>query len=178
MAGSPAPRYDRPDATEHPAYFAKYIELVPEGDVLATLEAQRDELARTFGTIPEARGDFAYAPGKWTIKELLCHVIDAERVFAYRAMRFARGDQTPLPGFDENVWAPASGANDRTLADLVEELMAVRGATLALFRHLPADSAGRRGVASGKDVSVRALAYVIAGHPAHHLRVLRERYLV
>lgn len=172
------PHYDRPDPAEFAPFYAGYVGRIPDGDLLATLEAQVGEYFQTLNPITEAKAGFAYAPGKWTIKELLGHVVDAERVFSYRAMRIARGDETPLPGFDENAWVPLSGANDRTLADLLGEFRAVRGATLALLRHLPADSVTRRGVASGKEVSVRALAWVIAGHASHHLGILRERYLV
>lgn len=172
------PRYDRPDATEFAPFYAGYIAKVPDGDLLATLEAQAGEYVQTLVAVTEAKSSFAYAPGKWTIKELLGHVVDAERVFSYRAMRIARGDQTPLPGFDEQAWVPLSGANDRTVADLVGEFRAVRAATLAQLRHLPADSVTRRGTASGREVSVRALAWIIAGHALHHLGILRERYLV
>jgi hypothetical protein len=171
-------RYERPDATEYAQFYAGYVAKVPDGDLLATLDAQLGEYFQTLSPIPEAKGGSAYAPGKWTIKEVLGHVADAERVFSYRAMRIARGDQTPLPGFDEKAWVPFSGANDRTVADLLGEFRAVRGATLALLRHLPADSVSRRGVASEKEISVRGLAWIIAGHAAHHLGILRERYLV
>ncbi len=172
------PRYDRPDPSEYASFYAGYIGRVPEGDLLRTLEAQPGEYARTLGGLPEARGNFAYAPGKWTIKEVVGHVIDAERVFSYRALRIGRGDTTPLPGFDEKAWVPLSGANDRTVADLLGEFRAVRTATLALLRHLPPDSVKRRGFASDNEVSVRALAWIITGHAIHHLGILRERYLV
>ena len=130
-----------------------------------------------FAGLTEAHGDFAYAPGKWTIKEVLGHMGDAERVFAYRALTFARGESVPLPGFDEQAWTPASGARDRTVADLVDELAAVRRATLALLSHLPSTAPLCRGIANGREISVRALAWIIAGHERHHLRILRERYL-
>lgn len=172
------PRYDRPEASEYASFYAGYIAKVPAGDLLRTLEAQPGEYAKTLGGLPEARGNFAYAPGKWTIKELVGHVVDAERVFSYRALRIGRGDTTPLPGFDEKTWVPNSGAGARTLADLLAEFRAVRGATLALLRHLPADAPERRGTASDKEVSVRALAWIITGHAIHHLGILRERYLV
>jgi hypothetical protein len=172
------PRYARPDASEYAPFYAGYVAKIPDGDLVATLDAQTGEYFQTLSPITDAKGGFAYAPGKWTIKELLGHVVDTERVFSYRAMRIARGDETPLPGFDEKAWVPLSGANDRTVADLLGEFRAVRAATLAQLRHLPADSVTRRGVASGKEVSVRALAWIIAGHAAHHLGILRERYLV
>lgn len=172
------PRYDRPDPSEYAPFYAGYVAKVPEGDLLVTLEAQIGEFFQSLNPITDAKGKFAYAPGKWTIKELLLHVVDAERVFSYRAMRIARGDETPLPGFDEKAWVPQSGANDRTVADLLGEFRAVRTATVALLRHLPADAVTRRGIASGNGVTVRALAWILAGHPMHHLGILRERYLV
>lgn len=174
---APAPRYARPEASEYAPFFAAYVALVPDGDLLARLESQLEETTGTLAELPESQGDFAYAPGKWTLKEVVGHLTDAERVFAYRALRFARGDPSPLASFDENLWTPNSGARGRSLADLLEELRAVRAATVALFRHLPPEAVERRGTASGKEVSVRALAWIIAGHERHHLRILRERYL-
>ena len=172
------PQYSRPDPSEYAPFYAGYIAKVKGDDLIGALEANLEEFSRTLGAVAEIRGGFAYAPGKWTLKEVIGHVIDAERVFSYRAMRIARGDETPLPGFDEKGWVPRSGANDRTIADLLAELRAVRAATLALLRHLPADSVARRGTASGNGVTVRALAWILAGHPMHHLGILRERYLV
>ncbi len=172
-----APRYDRPDPSEFADFYADYIALVPDGDVVHTLERQADELAGLLGRLPDARGDFAYAPGKWTLKEVVGHITDAERVFSYRALRIARADPTPLPGFDEKKWVPNSGALARTLADLVGEFKAVRAATVALFRHLPPDAPLRRGTANNREVSVRALAWIAAGHALHHQRLIRERYL-
>ena len=172
------PKYDRPDSSEYAPFYAGYIAKVKGDDLIGALEANLEEFSRTLGAVAEVRGGFAYAPGKWTLKEVIGHVIDAERVFSYRAMRIARGDETPLPGFDEKGWVPRSGANDRTIADLLAELRAVRAATLALLRHLPADSVARRGTASGNGVTVRGLAWILAGHPMHHLGILRERYLV
>jgi hypothetical protein len=172
------PQYARPDPSEYAPFYAGYVAKVPEDDLLVMLEAQVGEFFQSLNPITDAKGTFAYAPGKWTIKEVLLHVVDAERVFSYRALRIARGDETPLPGFDEKAWVPQSGANDRTVADLLGEFRAVRTATVALLRHLPADAVTRRGVASGNGVTVRALAWILAGHPMHHLGILRERYLV
>jgi hypothetical protein len=173
----PTPRYDRPDASEYASFYAGYVAAVPDGDLLAMLERQLEETTALLKGLPESRGNHAYAPGKWSIKVMLGHMADAERVFAYRALRIARGDPTPLASFDENAWAPNSGAASRTLADLIDEFRAVRAATLALLRHLPAEAPLRRGTASDNPVSVRALAWIIAGHERHHLRMLRERYL-
>ncbi len=169
--------YDRPDPSEYASFYAAYIAGVPEGDVVQMLERQIEDTAALVSSLPEAKGDFAYAPGKWTIKEVLGHIADAERVFSYRVLRIGRGDGTPLASFDENAWVPNSGAGARSIRDLVGELRSVRAATLALLRGLPAEAATRRGTASGKEVSVRALVWIIAGHERHHGRVLRERYL-
>jgi DinB family protein len=174
---STPPRFDRPGPGEFDQFFAAYISKVPDGDLVQGLEAQGRETAKLLRGVPESRGGFAYAPGKWTLKEVVGHVADAERVFSYRALRIARGDQTPLASFNEQAWTPQSGASARTLGDLVDELGAVRGATLALLAHLPAEAPLRRGTASGKEISVRALAWIIAGHERHHLGVIRERYL-
>ncbi|MGQ0703906.1 MAG: DinB family protein [Gemmatimonadales bacterium] len=171
------PSYTRPEPAEYASYYASYIGKVPDGDLLGTLESQGKEFARLLGSVPESRGDFAYAPGKWTLKEVVSHLTDAERVFSYRALRIARADATPLPGFDENAWVPNSGARQRTLRDLVGEFQAVRGATVALFRHLPAEALPRVGTANNHPVSVRALAWIVAGHALHHEGLIRERYL-
>jgi uncharacterized damage-inducible protein DinB len=167
----------RPADHEYAPHYAGYIARVPDGDIVAQMERQMEETAAFLGQLGEARGDHRYAPGKWSIKEVIGHLADGERVFAYRALRFARGDQTPLASFDENAWVPQAGCDRRTLADLAAEFRAVRVATLALARSLTDEAAARTGVASGKTVSVRALIYMIAGHELHHLAILRERYL-
>lgn len=166
----------RPDADEHAPFYASYVALVPDGDVTRTLAGQGEGFARLLKDIGDGKAAFAYAAGKWTIKEVVLHVTDAERIFAYRVLRMARGDATPLASFDENAYAPMSGANDRPLDTLLGEFAAVRGATLTLLRGIPEEAWVRRGVASGKDVSVRALAWIAAGHAMHHERILRERY--
>ena len=167
----------RPEPTEHAPYYGKYIALVPENDAVAALENQIAEALGVLRTIPEAKGDHRYGPDKWTIKEVLGHLADGERVFAYRALRFARKDQTPLPGFEENDYVPAGNFGARSLADLIGELQVVRGATITLFRSLDADAWSRDGEASNNRMSVRALAYVIAGHGRHHMEILKTRYL-
>jgi hypothetical protein len=126
--------------------------------------------------IPEARSHYRYAPGKWSIKEVIGHLSDVERIMAYRALRIARGDATPLPGFDEDAYVPYARSDDRTVGELIEEWVAARQASIALLRNLPADAWTRRGTASNKPVSVRALAFIIAGHEQHHLETLRVRY--
>jgi len=169
--------YQKPAPGEFAEFFAGYIAMVPEGDLVEILQRSGREVVAMLRAVPEARGNFAYAPGKWTLKEVIGHFTDAERVFSYRAMRIARGDTAALPGFDENEWVPNSGAKNRTLADLIDEFEAVRAATVALFRSLPQEAVTRRGTASDREISVRAIAYVTAGHPLHHARVIREKYL-
>jgi len=172
-----APRYDRPDPAEFAPNYAGYISKVPDGDLVRGLEEQHEQTMALLSGVPEAKGSFAYAPGKWTLKEVIGHLTDAERVFSYRALRIARGDTMPLPGFVEKAWVPNAGSNARTLADLLGELRVVRASTLALLRHLPPESVTRVGTASDRPVSVRALAWIIAGHERHTLGIIRERYL-
>jgi hypothetical protein len=167
----------RPADDEYGAFYAGYVNRIPAGeDIVALLARQREDTLGRFGSVPEGRGAHRYAPGKWSVKEVVVHLSDAERIFAYRALRIARGDGTPLPGFDENAYVPLSGAEAQPLAALVTEWGHVRQATVSLFRHLPAEAWTRRGTASGAPVSVRALAWIIAGHERHHLGTLAERY--
>jgi hypothetical protein len=166
-----------PEVGEYAAAFGDYVARVADDeDVLAVLVTQLDEVLARLNRIPETRGDYRYAPGKWSIKEMVGHLSDTERVFAYRALRIGRGDATPLPGFDDQSYVTEVGAGDRTLADLAAEWGDVRRATIALFRNLPARAWQRRGIASDQPISVRALAYIIAGHMRHHLEVLEARY--
>jgi hypothetical protein len=170
-------RATRPAADESSAYFATYIVQVPDGDVVDTLERGIQHTQSLLAGVPEARGGFRYQPGKWSIKELVDHLSDTERVFAYRLLTFARGDAGPLPGFDENTFAPAAESDRRPLAEVLAELVAVRMSTIALLKGLPDAAWTRRGVASGNPLSVRATAWIIAGHEIHHRKVLEERYL-
>jgi uncharacterized damage-inducible protein DinB len=173
-----SPSHARPAPTEYAPYFGRYVAHVPEVDIVATLRADTPELISALKAIPEERGGFRYAEGKWSIRETIGHMIDAERIFSYRALRLARGDATPLPGFEQNDYAAAAGSDARTLKDLTEELRLVRESTILLFASLPEEAWTRRAVVSGNEISVRALAYVIAGHGRHHLKVLRDSYLV
>ncbi len=166
----------RPSATEFPPFYSGYVASVPAGDILTILRDGKTELASTLGAVEESKGDHRYADGKWTVKTLLGHMIDAERIFSYRALRVARGDATPLPGFEENDYAQTAGSDARTVADLVSELLDVRASTIRLFDSLPDDAWARRGTVNSGVVSVRALSYIVVGHAQHHLRVLRERY--
>jgi hypothetical protein len=168
----------RPDASEYAPFYHGYISSVPDGDVLALLRSGGRELIEALERIPESRGGHRYAPDKWTIREVIGHLIDAERIFGYRALRFARADQTPVPGFDENEYVKSAGSDARTIADLARELAVVRESSALMFESLPEDAWLRTGIANGNAISVRAIAYVVAGHPRHHLRILRERYSI
>lgn len=165
------------DGAEFNPYYAKYVALVPPGDVLATLEAQLAETVAVLDAAGEERAGHRYAPGKWSVREVVGHLIDTERVFAYRAMCAARGESAGLPGFDENAYVAAADFDRRTLGSLLGEFTAVRRATLALFRHFDDPALARHVVANGAPVTARALAWITAGHELHHRRILQERYL-
>lgn len=167
----------RPGPDEYLPYYGTYVNAVPDGDVLEALSLQGHETFELLSTIPEQQATYRYAPGKWSIKDVVQHIADAERVFAYRLLRFARGDASPLASFDENAYAAAAEADRRHLGELAAELRDVRRATVRLVSGLDETTIGRRGIASNAEVSVRALVWIIAGHELHHLRVLRERYL-
>lgn len=168
---------ERPAAGEYDPYYEKYISKVGTGDFIELLAHQADETLSLLHAIPDNAADYAYAEGKWTIKEVIGHVCDAERIFAYRLLRIGRGDQTPLASFNENEYAPAGRFGERTLASLNEEFAAIRAATIALVGGLPNDGWLRLGTASERSVSPRALAYIIAGHELHHRDILLTRYL-
>jgi hypothetical protein len=166
----------RPNASEHLPYYSRYIDLITGDDALAVLRTQLDDTLTPVVKLDDSGAERRYAPDKWSVKQVLVHVADAERVFAYRALRVARKDATPLPGFDENTYADASGADRRPLAHIVGELRAVRAATVALFEGLEPDAMTRLGTANGATISVRALAWITAGHEFHHRTILRDRY--
>ena len=166
-----------PDAGEYGAFYAGYVARVPAGDLLPTLAHQLDETVALVDQFGEARAGHRYAPGKWSVKEVVGHLADTERVFAYRALRIARGDATPLPSFDENLFVANAHFDRRPLAALVAELRLVRQGTLALLHTLDDEALARRGTASNNPLTARAAAYVLAGHERHHAAVLRERYL-
>lgn len=181
---SPSPTISRPAPEEHAPYYVTYInaaaralETQGDDDVIKLLASQTAELRALLAGRDASIAQFAYAAGKWTLGESLVHVSDAERVFSYRLLRVARRDQTPLPGFDQDPWVPNSRAQARTLADILDEGEAVRHSTLALVRSLDAGAIGATGTASGAAVSARALIWIIAGHFAHHLGLIRDRYL-
>ncbi len=168
---------DRPDSSEHAPNFEKYIALVPDGDIVEIVASQIEDTARLLSGVGEAKALYRYAPGKWSLKEVVGHLADTERVLSYRALRFSRNDQTPLAGFDENVFVAHASFDARPLADLVEEFRHVRQATVALFCRMTPEMAARRGVANQNEVTVRALAYIIAGHERHHVAIIKDRYL-
>ena len=167
----------RPAADEFAHWYAGYIAQVPGDDALPTLIASHAKTAALLADIPAAKAGYRYASGKWTVREVVGHLIDAERIFSYRILRIARGDATPLASFDENLYVPEGRFEERRLADLAAELSMVRDSTLSLLGGLDAARLARRGIASEKPVSARAIAWIIAGHELHHLRVLGEKYL-
>jgi hypothetical protein len=167
-----------PDRTEADAYYFTYIDKVPrDTDIVRHLEAQLDETTALLNGVADDKSLHRYAPGKWSIRESMSHVNDTERVFTFRAMWFARGFSIPLPSFDQDIGVAGSSADTRAWRSHIDEFRAIRGATIQLFRNMPDEAWSRRGVASGMEFTVRALSYITAGHVAHHLGVLRERYL-
>jgi len=168
---------DRPLEGEYSPHYAGYVHGVPAGDVIAILEEQGRDLAGVLHGVTDEKAMFRPAPGKWSLKEVVGHVTDGERVFSYRTMRIARGDNTPLPSFDQDAFVLAAHFDRRSIGDLADEFAAVRAATVALLRSLTPDECRRAGTASNASVTVRALAYIIAGHERHHARAIRELYL-
>jgi uncharacterized damage-inducible protein DinB len=167
---------DPPGTEEFAPFYSGYVQAVGERDPLAVLDAQPGQLDRLLSGVREEEDLAPYAPGKWSVREVLVHVSDSERIFAARALRIARGDSTPLPGFEQDDYASASAADRRTLEDVVSELHAVRASTMALFRSFRQEDYLRTGTASGSTVSVRALLWITAGHMESHLTTLRTRY--
>jgi uncharacterized damage-inducible protein DinB len=168
----------KPEAGEYAPYAISYIGLLPDdGLILAHLRDNLTNTSNFLRSLDEEKLRYRYAEGKWTIKEILAHIIDDERIYSYRALRFARNDKTELPGFEQDDYARESGANERSLEDLLSEFATVRNATISLFESLDSEALLRGGVASGNVMSVRAAAYHIAGHELRHLNIIRERYL-
>jgi hypothetical protein len=168
---------DRLEATEAPEYYFKYIRLVEGKDIHTVLASQMGEMQELLGRVPEERSHHRYAPDKWSIRQVVGHVNDCERLAAFRAFWFARGFDSALPSFEQDIASRADGSSDRPLSSLLDEFQQIRASTVMLFWHLPADAWMRRGVASGYEFTVRALAYIAAGHVAHHAAILRDRYL-
>jgi hypothetical protein len=167
----------KPAPTDFAPYYGKYVSLVPDGDIVQILERQGRETTGLLGSLSPDLGNFRYGTDKWSVKELVGHVADTERIFAYRALRFARNDQIPLAGFEQNDYVLVAGFDRLPLSDLIEDFENVRRSTIGLFRSLDEAAWERRGVASENEVTVRALAHIIAGHELHHMGILRERYL-
>jgi len=166
----------RPTDKEYASFYAGYVSLVPESDALAVLAAQPAELQQLAAAIPKERETHRYAPGKWSVREVFGHLTDGERVFGYRAFCISRGDKASLPGFDEKEYIAGSDYDERPVAELAGDFAALRGSNLAVFRRLDAEVWRRTGTANGTPVTVRALAFIMAGHVRHHLGVLRTRY--
>lgn len=160
-----------------PHFYKNYVKLIEASDVTVALRLSGYRMLETIHGIPEKDADFTYGPGKWTIRELLCHVIDAERIFAYRALRFARHDQTTLPPFDENAYAPLANAANRSLRKIGDELQHLRTSTLDLFESFTPEMLNAKGKVGDNELSVAALGYIIAGHETHHRKILMEKYL-
>ena len=174
---STANAYLRPQSGEYAPYYDRYISLVPGNDILAALDEQRRQMLLLLSGRTEADGDLRYAPDKWSLKEVVGHLNDTERIMSYRALRIARGDATPIEGFEQDDYVRNAPFARRPLEDLIEDYIAVRRATVSLFRNLDEPAWSRRGLANKNEVTVRALAYIIAGHELHHRRILEEKYL-
>lgn len=172
----PAVNIGRPEPGENTPYYDRYISLVAGADILGTLEAQRRQMLLLLSGRDEAGGDFRYAPDKWSAKEVLGHVCDTERIFAYRALRISRGDRTPMEGFEQDDYVRNGPFARIALPEIIEDYIAVRRATLTVLRNLNEADWTRRGIANKNEVTVRALAYIIAGHELHHRSILEEKY--
>ena len=167
----------KPKSNEYPSYYNRYIDLIKSDDILSVLENQNQEMHDLLSRIGEEAAAFRYAPEKWSVKEVIGHVIDVERIFAYRALRFARNDKTPLPEFDEDDYVKYANFDSRTLIDLSDEFRIARESTLTMFYGFDNDIYNREGIASGFKFTVRSIPYIIAGHEAHHRQIIRERYI-
>ena len=165
------------DLESLPDFHKRYVELVKTLDVMEALQFSSVETIKIVASIPESKGDFRYAPEKWSIKEMLCHMLDTERIMAYRALCFARNDKTPLPGFEENDYAPQANAHNRTIQKIGNEMQRLRQTTIDLFENFTPEMLQRTGLANNLQFSVLNLGYIISGHESHHRKILAERYL-
>ena len=168
---------NRPQPSEHPTYYKYYIDLIKDDNILKEIKSQVIDIPAIITQIPEEKENYAYAPEKWTIKEVIGHIIDTERILGYRALRFARKDKTLLLGFDQNSYVANANFNDRTLYDLAHEFATVRNANIALFKHFDESALNELGSVNGNQVSVRAILFMIAGHAIHHMNVIQTKYL-
>ncbi len=167
----------RPDLQTVPSFHQRYVELVKDYDVLEALEISGRQTTELVRTIKEEKGEHRYGPGKWSIKELLCHMLDTERILSYRALRFARNDKTQLHGFEENDYAPEANAHGRTISRIADEMQRLRLTSIDLFSSFTTTMLDRKGMANNNELSVLNLGYIIAGHESHHRKILVERYL-
>ncbi len=167
---------NRPASDEYAAYYGKYIALVPDGSLPEWLSRQLVETTKLLSGLTNEQEAFRYAPGKWSVKEVLGHLIDTERIMSYRLLRIARGDETPLAGYEDEAYVLQGSFDSRPMSALLEEFRAVRGSTIALINGVPEEAWTRRGIANNSELSARALAYIIAGHELHHRKLLSERY--
>lgn len=168
---------NRPASTEYAPYYQTYLKKVPDGDIIQILAQQMEETQGLIKSLPPGKADFSYAPGKWSVKEVIGHMVDTERVFAYRALCFSRNERTPLPSFEQNDYVENANFVQRTLADIAEEFRLLRMSNIIMFRSFDEDIKMRRGIASGVEFTVRAIMYIIAGHELHHRGILQKRYL-
>ena len=171
------PARGRPGEAEFDPFYGRYIERIESDDILRVLARQLTEIDEVLGGLDAEKARYRYAPDKWTVRQVVGHVVDSERIFATRALCVARGEAQPLPGFDENAYAAASRADTRSLADLLRELEHLRRSNISLFEGLNDEAWESMGIANGAPISVRAIAWILAGHADHHLNVIRERYL-
>ncbi|WP_312471944.1 DinB family protein [Neobacillus sp.] len=169
--------FQRPQTSEYPEYYVPYVNLVPEGDLLSVLNENLAETVALFEGISVGDGNFRYAPGKWSIKEVLGHMADTERIMSYRLLRIGRGDQTPLAGFNENDYIAEAGLNNLSIKNILDDFASVRNATITLIQNMSEKAWAKVGFANNTEVTPRAIAYIIAGHAIHHLNILNERYL-
>lgn len=177
QTGTKQTNIGKPAASEYNEYYHKYVSLVEDADLLCAMEDQIRDTRELFAGFPEERGSHAYADGKWTIKEVISHLLDGERIFGYRLLRIARGDETPMEGFEQDGYIENSHANERGFNDLLCEFGELRAANMRLMHSLDESDWHRAGTASGSPVTARALAYIMAGHVRHHLNIIQERYL-
>lgn len=173
----PRARIDAPNPDEYFEYYGRYVSRAPSGDFMDVLRRQAEQMVQTFGALTPAQGQFAYEPGKWSVAEVLGHMADTERIFAFRATHMARGDQNELPGMEQDDWMRGAGFTGRSHDDVLREWLVVRAATIAMVTALPADAPTRTGTASGRKFSVRALLHIIPGHTEYHLALHAERYV-
>jgi len=167
----------RPEAGEFDSYYERYVSLVEDGDIISTLNNQIAETSRLLNKIMDEKAGFRYAPGKWSVRELVGHIIDTERIFAYRALRIARGDRTPIEGYEQDDYIENAEFDNCRLADLAEEFTLCRKSNVLMFKGLSEIAWHRRGIANEREITVRALAYICAGHELYHVNILKERYL-